>query len=235
MITMPSKQNVIAGGTVAILLLTIALLCLSWYDIAKCFYLECSHESLTSINKGISLDDDDDIINNNTTAPIPMECIGKEHLLSLVKAAGLDSSVSLASICNSLPYWPNYTALYGDKPVIIGLERCAEYRQFLASTSMPPAVRVGGLYNSGTNALALQLERNVEPLGGLIQHNAPWSKHGVAARWMDFRSTSVDYKAILPLIIVREPLLWMQSMVSQILPVYYSRVFYIILVRIGMN
>jgi hypothetical protein len=149
---------------------------------------------------------------------IPVSCIGKEYPTSLLESAGLNASL-LAESCQSLPAWRNYTALYGSKPVILGLERCAHYRDFLAMIKQPPVVRVAGMYNSGTNALSMILENNLEQLGEAFHHDVPWGKHVPA----EFRQTNrfplnnrLDPEVVLPLVIVREPLLWMRSMVRKL-------------------
>jgi hypothetical protein len=153
---------------------------------------------------------------DSNTAPLLDPCDGKEYPLSLMKAAGMDDSITTDEYCQYLPYWPNYTALYGDRPVILGLERCSDYRKMIAEASTYPDVRIVGVYNTGTNALALNLERNLQQLGAAIKHDAPWGKHREVQFMLKARSAFINYTTILPLIIVREPLLWMQSMVRSV-------------------
>jgi len=67
--------------------------------------------------------------------------------------------------------------LYGEEPVILGLDTCDSYRSLLSDRNIKPRVRVAGLYNTGTNAFARALEMNFESLDQLEKHEVPWGKH----------------------------------------------------------
>jgi len=122
---------------------------------------------------------------------------------------------------------------YGPSVVIDGLSQCASFR---ATTSAFRRVAVAGLFNSGTN-LAMQLVRrncqfeNACPAGlGPAKlrdmmarreclgypFQVPWGKHNPESRRR--RPEVVPSLAhfnrseILPVVVVKDPLLWMQSM-----------------------
>lgn len=90
------------------------------------------------------------------------ECRGKERVAAVL----LQANVSVnSSACKRLPSWQNISELYGEDPVVIGLETCQAYRELLSpsqnnGTAVKPMPRVAGLYNSGTNALAQLFETN---------------------------------------------------------------------------
>jgi hypothetical protein len=149
---------------------------------------------------------------------IPMKCVGKKYPLSIVLASKLNEEYSKRQLCDFLPDWSQYTALYGDQPVIVGLETCEEYRSQIAKAQQPPRVRVAGLYNSGTNAFAMNLGSNFESLEESDNYTVPWSKHMLPEfRSGPFESWNIviDPDLILPLVLVRDPLLWMKSMVRK--------------------
>jgi hypothetical protein len=100
----------------------------------------------------------------------------------------------------------------------VGLDTCEEYRSRIAKAQQPPRVRVAGLYNSGTNAFTMNLGRNFEPVERSDYYSVPWGKHMLP----EFRSgpfTSwdnvTDPDLMLPLVLVRDPLLWMKAMVCK--------------------
>jgi hypothetical protein len=121
--------------------------------------------------------------------------------------------------CTGLPSWQQMTRLYGTKPIIVGLERCAAYRQSVAAGVIP---RIAGLYNTGTNALAKLFEANWNTdemawmlEGSYFKWDVPYGKHvplhlrenvTVPAR----NPTPKDQ--VLPIVLIKDPFWWMQSM-----------------------
>ena len=68
-------------------------------------------------------------------------------------------------LCHQLPYETLVHTLYGTQPMIIGQERCADYRDLLQRDGITiPIPRVAGLQNTGTNALQQTLQYNSESL-----------------------------------------------------------------------
>lgn len=152
----------------------------------------------------------------------PSACVGKEKFLEIVRALN-DTTINEALQCRAAPLWSETTSLYGETPVVIGLETCEAYRKLLnGSQSLP---KVAGLYNSGTNALSRLLELNlVHPdthnsTGSSLEETpystVPWDKHRLAKYRDSFtleQEKHVPKDLVLPLVIVRDPYRWMQSM-----------------------
>jgi hypothetical protein len=133
-------------------------------------------------------------------------------------------------MCQQLPQWKQVVQLYGDRPVILGLETCLRYRETLEqgrqspnnATQRHPAPRVTGLYNSGTNALMAALADNfakyldadiVATPDGVGSWEVPWGKHVPPTKGRSRFSSPTELAAVLPIVIVRDPFRWMASMV----------------------
>jgi len=123
-------------------------------------------------------------------------------------------------LCDQLPTWRQVTDLYGDRPVVLGMERCAAYRQTIsAAGGSAPHVRVAGLYNTGTHALVSALQDNYPHLNHHNNNNiwdVPWGKH-VALRHREKQlfpkhDNSTPFESVLPVVLVRDPLRWINSM-----------------------
>jgi hypothetical protein len=139
--------------------------------------------------------------------------IGREPILDLLKEAGV-GDLSVGRI-QTLPTWTQVVELYGDETIVLGVDRCEEYRR-----KTPPSkayVGVAGLFNTGTNLLEYHLRVNLRHPAN--KHHSrwqtPWGKHRMAsAKWNNTVAVSVtdnkDYA--LPIVIVRDPLQFMQSM-----------------------
>lgn len=113
------------------------------------------------------------------------ECHGKEPLLEILHSSIQRIRVT-RDICERLPHPADIEALYGPKPVVYGMETCADYQTMIqqaqslehhhdgtlatntANSSkqlgvvIAPMVRVAGLYHTGTNALVQSLHRNLQ-------------------------------------------------------------------------
>jgi hypothetical protein len=155
-------------------------------------------------------------------------CLGKEHLVQILIAAGKTPEEAEAQ-CPTLPLWQEVVDLYGDAPIILGQERCQAYREAVRDQfeDAPPLhnIRVDGLFNVGTNALAqnnlLNLEHGryfqpnlslddpdyAEKLGVLLF--VGWGKHSM----IKYKPTNARLQ--LPVVLVRDPYRWMKSMVRK--------------------
>ena len=121
-------------------------------------------------------------------------------------------------------------------PIILGLEGCASFRE-----RVPPEERflgVAGNFNSGTTAFGIALQKNCRMEGHSSNQNfvmrkrrsvfatnvngmlsmVPWAKHKTA----QYRHNntinppiSIDHDKVLPLVVVRDPFFWMQSMCKE--------------------
>ena len=99
-------------------------------------------------------------------------------------------------------------------PVIYGMETCEAYRQLVPSVRdryTAPA----GMFDTGTNNLQYLLRHNLDhPIKALYQ--VPWGKHRMEARRLHHSAPGakdLDQTQCLPVVIVRDPYHWMQSMV----------------------
>jgi hypothetical protein len=91
------------------------------------------------------------------------ECVGKERLLEIVSNA--TRGFPTLKDCQMLPTWSHVALLYGEEPVVYGLDSCKLYRSRLEkSNSSSPKPRVAGLQNTGTNALSRMFSNNLNRL-----------------------------------------------------------------------
>lgn len=143
------------------------------------------------------------------TSPAPR---GTERVVQLLKQAGvtdLDAETRAA-----LPTWDEITQLYGSsqQPMIYGMDSCARYRETVPADQRQTAV--AGLFNTATNALAWSLRHNV-PTAQHSKWQVPWGKHRLASvKWNHTveGSDRVNKTAILPVVIIKDPFTWLQSM-----------------------
>eukprot|EP00533_Pseudo-nitzschia_delicatissima_P002370 CAMPEP_0116079666 /NCGR_PEP_ID=MMETSP0327-20121206/1265_1 /TAXON_ID=44447 /ORGANISM="Pseudo-nitzschia delicatissima, Strain B596" /LENGTH=496 /DNA_ID=CAMNT_0003570309 /DNA_START=97 /DNA_END=1587 /DNA_ORIENTATION=+ len=167
---------------------------------------------------------------------------GREQLVSILEDAGIDRLDAKDVL--RLPLWSSVTNLYynnkgansKDGPIILGLEGCAKFRK-----ALPPNKRflgVAGNFNSGTTAFGKALQKNcimddhpsdknfvirkrkaifASNVNGMLSM-VPWAKH----KFADFRHNytihppyAIDHDAVLPIVLVRDPFYWMQSMCKE--------------------
>jgi hypothetical protein len=175
-------------------------------------------------------DDDDD------------PCRGKERVLQILR----DANVTVdADLCSRLPTWRSISDLYGEEPIVSGLETCASYRQLLLllqqqqqhpSGVVAPMPRVGGLYNTGTNALVWTFLENLERIGEkdligtLHPYEVPWGKHTAAKHRFNVTvtvpfpskdNTSESHLHTLPIILIRDPYRWMYAICKKSYAVHW--------------
>lgn len=120
---------------------------------------------------------------------------------------------------NTLPPWTDYEALYypsGDNQLYIhGMETCRRYQQLVAPAQRVAAV--AGMFNTGTNAMDAHLGTNLYANGDRQLHpwQVPWGKHRMAFQRLHHTADGLGHwnqSLILPIIMIRDPLHWMQSM-----------------------
>ena len=159
---------------------------------------------------------------------------GRERILSILEKDLKISDLTVDEIL-MLPKWSQVQRLYGDRPVIIGMETCQEYQ------SRVPLERrhlgVAGIFNSGTTAFGLSLQANCKfpDRGPAIDNNnnnnnnnspvtnvngmlsqVPWAKHKMAReRNQHTILDSIRKTDVLPIVLVRDPYYWLQSMCKQ--------------------
>jgi hypothetical protein len=110
---------------------------------------------------------------------------GREKLVNTLYEAGIED-IDVPSIL-SLPKWESITKLYGDGPVVLGLEHCSEFQNNqMKYPDWDKSIGTAGLFNTGTNPFAMYLENNCKmPKNKSDKHGGtrwqvPWGKHCLA-------------------------------------------------------
>jgi len=127
-----------------------------------------------------------------------------------------------------LPTWTQIETLIGDQPVLLGLERCIDFRN-----NIPPLRRMlgsAGMFNSGTNLVTRLMKENCviperykehgphaskESYG--IRWQTPWGKHTPAKFKYNHtapKNEETSKEDTLPIVTIRNPFDWMKSMCS---------------------
>ena len=150
----------------------------------------------------------------------------KKPILDMFHEAGIKDSDLDDATLQDLPTWEEVTYLYGDEPVIVGLDdQCEAFQQH--SDPAEHFVSTAGTFNSGTNLMAELLLANCHMQARMDKYGAenrgirwqvPWGKHSPPGD-EDFRLThktlkdaGVDATNIIPAVTIRDPYVWMGSM-----------------------
>jgi hypothetical protein len=150
---------------------------------------------------------------------------GRERLVDILLEAGIDDIAPEAIAV--LPEWSSVSKLYGDKPVILGLERCEEFR--MQSDPIDASIGPAGMFNTGTNPMAMYISNNMKmpnnkkDKAGGTRWQVPWGKHRLASEKLTNtppREQKTNKTNVLPIVMVRDPYEWMQSMVSNATPLF---------------
>jgi hypothetical protein len=156
------------------------------------------------------------------------DCTDKELLLQILADALKNASATEDQTygnCSALPAWQEVTKLYGSKPMILGLEHCAAFRNNATLQDPLGGLRVAGFYNSGTNALEQTLLRNLNNADTDGRQElptvVPWSKH--RPLWTAKESYFLEHRHVLPVVVVRDPYRWMQSMCKTRYDLFWQR------------
>lgn len=130
----------------------------------------------------------------------------------------------------------------GGGPIILGLEGCARFREIVQPKDR--FLGVAGNFNSGTTAFGISLQKNCRfdehpeannfvvrkrrsvfatNVNGMLSQ-VPWAKH----KHGDYRDSrnhtiyppsvvgyTIDFERVLPIVLVRDPFYWMQSMCKE--------------------
>lgn len=136
----------------------------------------------------------------------------KDPLTQLLNDAGL-SDVD----ASTLPHWNNIAEMYGSNIVIVGKDTCQRFRDTIPKKNR--IIAVAGMFNTGTNLMSQYLKDNCIIPGTKrnagVTWQVPWGKHMMPEfKW---NNTAKAYKrynktATLPVVLVRDPYHWMQSM-----------------------
>mmetsp|Transcript_22578 Transcript_22578/g.33045 ORF Transcript_22578/g.33045 Transcript_22578/m.33045 type:complete len:414 (-) Transcript_22578:87-1328(-) len=140
-------------------------------------------------------------------------------LEEILASAGVEVT---QEIQDSLPPVQDIVDMYGDRPVIAGLDRCDAFQDSIkfGEGFIAPA----GMFNTGTNLLAEMLEHNCylpdkvakygEGRVG-IRYQVPWGKHSpVSWRFKHHapQQEDQDQSSYLAAVVIKDPYTWMDSM-----------------------
>jgi hypothetical protein len=132
------------------------------------------YNPITAVKKGdlVGLVDIDEA--NPADADITYEDAikGREELMDLLQDAGVEE-LDIETIL-MLPKWSSVTKLYGEGPVVVGLDTCERFRNTAALDDA--SIGTAGLFNTGTNPFAMYIEANCK-----MPHNTH-DRHG-GTRW----------------------------------------------------
>ena len=125
-----------------------------------------------------------------------------------------------------IPPWWWIEDQYGDRPTILGLDRCQQFQQINQNHSHKIQIAPTGLFNSGTNFLHQLLQQNCyfphRPTnfyhGRAFQ--PPWGKHTPREARETHRIDHPIYQdmildAVLPIVLIRHPYDWLKSTCEQ--------------------
>ena len=153
-----------------------------------------------------------------------------ERIAAILQAANIEVDDETVL---QLPSWDDAVSLYGEKPIIYGLDTCEKYRQ----TVKPEDRMLGpsGIFNTGTNLLFQLMKDNCdikeakhstthkEQKQNGMRWQAPWGKHNpvsthrlthVAKMWGTVSATDttpINHTAFFPVTMIKDPYTWMGS------------------------
>jgi hypothetical protein len=177
------------------------------------------HKSITAVKKGDLAGLVDDAIPDNSDITYEDAIKGREKLVDLLQDAGVEE-LDIETVL-MLPKWSSVTKLYGEGPVVIGLDTCERFRN--TAPLDDASIGTAGLFNTGTNPFAMYIEanckmpHNTHDKHGGTRWQVPWGKHTLASRRMTNTAGhdgKVNKTNVMPIVLVRDPYSWMQSMVS---------------------
>lgn len=167
-------------------------------------------------------DSDDEEDSENFRPSQNATLAGKERILALIKEAGVSVDDELIA---KLPTWDKVVAMYGDQPVVYGLEQCERFQN---ETGDPADhfLSVAGTFNTGTNLMAELLIHNCHLPAKMRKYGSRyrgvrwqvlWGKHTPVGdedfrlNHRTYKEDALDPRKIFPVVTVRDPFKWMQS------------------------
>lgn len=156
---------------------------------------------------------------------VPHACRDKLRLVQILLDAGVSHRNITSQLCQRLPTWSQVVDLYGDAPVMVGLEAaCPGVSTPTDSPTRhnPPwQPRVAGMFHTGTNVLAQLLMQQEQATVAATTHrqtrrvtrnyrdyDVPYGKHAPYA----FRTTVTMPENLLIIVLIRDPFRWMRKM-----------------------
>lgn len=150
----------------------------------------------------------------------------REPIMAILRDAGIGNL--LPTEIMTLPTWEQVVGLYGDEPVIIGMEQCETFQRRVPRVD-ERFLGVAGIFNSGSTAFGISLQANcrypnhpqnlsnnvLKDCNGMLDQ-VPWAKHKMASeKYNHTIHPGIPKDHVLPIILVRDPYYWMQSMCKQ--------------------
>jgi len=132
-----------------------------------------------------------------------------EQILRILAAAKITNIND--EYAKKLPTWEDITSMYGDKPVIHGLETCDQYRKMVKPTDR--TIGPAGLFNTGTNLMWKMLTNNCNIYGEILWQ-APWGKHALPSNRLKrvaWDGEGVNQTEFFPFTMIKDPFTWMSS------------------------
>lgn len=103
---------------------------------------------------------------------------GKERFIEILKEMDIDPLSIDEDTWRQVPTWDIVQELYGNQPIVYGLDRCQEFREATPASEM--RVAVAGMFNSGTNAIAILLQHNCQ-IPARVKKKGPRKGHGMVS------------------------------------------------------
>ena len=154
-----------------------------------------------------------------------IENINRTSLKEVMKEAHVFLSLDSQERASLPALEASMKALYGPTnedesnagPVIYGMDTCEVYRQLVPDLRQR-YVAPAGMFNTGTNNLAFSMQHNLERSSMVsAYYQVPWGKHRMEYQRLQHsavgRSALLNQTNCLPIILIRDPYQWMQSMV----------------------
>jgi len=154
--------------------------------------------------------------------PLDDEDGDKGPIFEILKQAGIYKKDLDQATIDALPTWTTIQLLFGKAPRIYGLDTCERFRN-----STDPTIRffgIAGTFNTGTNLLSELMIQNCQITERMnayghqskgMRWQVPWGKH-YPASYREQHATKTDktvpFDHSLPLVTIRHPYSWMQSM-----------------------
>ena len=138
----------------------------------------------------------------------------KGPLLQTLHDAGIRDYSELVMLAKELPKWDDVLERFGKEPVIVGLDRCEAFQRDVPARKR--LVGVAGTFNCGTNFLFNLLRKNCRMPNDrkdAIRWQVNWGKHQSPKYRFNitvYPNETSEY--FLPVVTVRDPYSWMQSM-----------------------
>lgn len=158
-------------------------------------------------------------------ANITVDTTGKKRIMELLRDAGIALT---NDVVEKLPTWDQVSALYGDTPVVFGLDQCDRFQKKFGDPA-EHFLSTAGTFNTGTNLMAELLIHNCHMPARMkkygernrgIRWQVLWGKHTPVGdeefrlHHRTYTEESLEAKNIFPAVTVRDPYKWMQSVCS---------------------